>query len=103
MSEQKANIGRALESYLETLKQSREPEESAPPTIPVTTRLETHIVFIIDKLAAQVGESRSAFMQRVLCDSAFEFAEHLGKWEEWNVEFAKLGLEGGKKALKEAA
>ena len=94
---------RALESYLETMNKPKEPEEILPPAQAISTRMNLPMIFILDRLASQVGESRSAFMERLLNDTVYEIADHLGKWEEWNTEFAKLGLEGGKKAIKERA
>ena len=102
MKTEKEKVGRALGSYLETLSKPIDPVEPLPPsTMPITSKMDLHLVYVMDKLAAQIGESRSAFMQRVLSDSVFEIASYLGKWEEWNTEYAKLGLEG-KKQMKEA-
>ena len=101
MKEEKKNLGRVLESYLETLDKPLEVEKLPPQSMTITSRMDNHLIYVMDKLAAQIGESRSAFIQRVMSDSIFEIASYLGKWEEWNVEFAKLGLEG-KKQIKEA-
>lgn len=101
MNGEKEKIGRALESYLETLNKPIEPEKLPPQSMTITSRMDNHLIFVMDKLASQIGESRSAFIQRALSDSVFEIASYLGKWEEWNTEFAKLGQEG-KKRIKEA-
>ena len=101
MKTEKEKVGRALESYLETLNKPVEVAELPPSTMPITSKMDFHLIYVMDKLAAQIGESRSAFIQRVLSDSVFEIASYLGKWEEWNTEYAKLGQEG-KKQVKEA-
>lgn len=90
--------------YLEEMERRKDPEElQTVSATTVTIRIENHIIYTIDKLAKQIGESRSGLVKRLVCLSAIEIADELGKWEEWNVEFANLGVKGGKKAVKEAA
>ena len=76
-----------VEEYDRTLA-SVDLELLEEPKSPVSIRVHPRYVFIADHFAARIGETRSGFMESLICGALDELMDYYGNWQELNDGFA---------------
>ena len=87
-----------VEEYDRTLS-NVDVEMLEEPKSPVSIRVTPRYVFIADHFASRIGETRSGFMESLICGALDELMDYYDNWQELNDAFAA----SRKTNLKEAA
>lgn len=57
------------------------------PKSPVSIRVPPRYVFIADHFAARIGETRSGFMESLICQALDELMDYFDNWKELNEKY----------------
>ena len=75
-----------IADYMGKLNASSGVEVDSGSLTPCTTRLNKKTLSLVDRLAAQIGESRSSFMGDCVERSVYDLARELGWLDEYDQE-----------------